>query len=294
MSGTYPIRLDMLFLINLLIDFCLFWFAGMLSWTRPRWWRVLAAAVLGASLTFLPVLVPWGGWFLSSVGVIVVGILLVAVMVWPCSPIQFGAVYGLMWVGLVLTGGTVRFLTERIGSPMSFVYLTLIAGGVAAALMGAPFLWQGYGERKTVRDGLHQVRIRLGEQSLVLTGFVDSGNSLSTPVTRRPVAVVEAERLRPYLPPEVMEALSMGWYALEALPEAWRNRCQLVPYSAVGNQGGALLVITPDELALWERRAGRWVAVGGLIGLAMQPLGPQGHYQALLSPGMLREAQGKL
>lgn len=293
MSGTSAIRLDILFVMNLLIDFCLFWFAGSLSWEKPRWWRVGAAAVLGAALTLLPAIQPWGAWLLTGLGLFVASILLVMVAVWPCSPLQFAAVYGALWMGVGLAGGAVKAIAERYGPDVSVTHLSLVGAGVAAALVGLPVVWQGYRERRAVRDALYQFQIRLGVQTLVLTGLVDSGNSLCTPVTRRPVAVVEAERLQPYLPPEVMEALSMGWYALEALPEAWRNRCQLVPYSAVGNPGGALLVITPDELAVWERRAGRWVTVGGLLGLAMQPLGPQGHYQALLSPQMLQEAEGK-
>jgi hypothetical protein len=87
----------------------------------------------------------------------------------------------------------------------------------------------------------------------------------------------------------MLEALSLGWDALDAIPPGWQHRCQLVPYQAVGTWDGALLVLVPDGLAIWRRD--RWVEVSGVIGLAMQPLGPEGQYQALLSPQMLREAE---
>lgn len=292
MLGSSAVRLESLFVVNLVINLPLFWFAGAISWAKPRFWRVVLVATVGALLALPPAMVPWGGWLVSVPAVLLCSALLALLLTGPCSLRQFGAVFGVLWVGLGVSGGAVMILAERFDLfPGIATRAVALAAGIPLALVILQMVWQAFRERKAIKEVLCPFQVRLGAKRLVLTGLVDSGNSLRTPVSRRPVAVVEADCLRPYLPPEVMEALSMGWDALASIPEEWRNRCQIIPYAAVGTPEGLLLVIAPDDMALWEQ--GRWVPVGGVIGLSLQPVDPQGGYQALLSPSMLQEAEGK-
>lgn len=289
--GLPAFRLDVLFAINLVFDLFLFWFAGNISWARPRWWRILLAAVVGAALTLLPVSTTWGYQLLTGPAVLVISGLLVLLVVWPCSPRQYVAAFGGLWVVSGAAGGVTMLLAERYTTgPLT---VALVGGGMAGTLVGLQAVWQTYRERRVVCDALCPFQLQLGDQTVVLTGLVDSGNSVATPLTRRPVAIVEVDRLRPYLPPGVVEALSMGWDALAVIPPEWRNRCQLIPYSAVGNHSSALLALAPDRMSLWEKGGRRWVEVSGVIGLTLQQLESQGQYQVLLSPRMLQEAEGK-
>ncbi|MFZ5815512.1 MAG: sigma-E processing peptidase SpoIIGA [Bacillota bacterium] len=293
MLGSAAYRIEILFLVNLVINGLLFWFAGSISWARPRWWRILLSAAVGAGFALLPAVAPWGRWFLTAPAVLILSLLLMLLVVWPCSRHQFVSAYGALWIVVGAAGGVNMLLAEQYNLAGQLLPVVLVAGGVGGGLAGLLLVWQGYRERKVVRDALCPLQIRFGEQRVELTGLVDSGNALRTPVVRRPVAIVEVEPLRQHLPPGVLEALTMGWHALEAIPAPWRSRCQLIPYSAVGSPEGALLAVVPDELRLWDGAGRRWIQVAGVIGLTLQPLDPQGHYQALLSPEMQQEAEGK-
>lgn len=294
MVGPYGHRLDILFGVCFLVHLLLFWFATTISWSKPRWWRVVLAATASGMVTLVPALVNWGTVLFAPSAVIAVSLLLALLVVYPCSIRQFIAVFGALWIAAPVTGGVVAALVERSGGVLGLgPPAVLVVVGFPTGLLGLALVWQAWRERQVVRDTLYQVQIEVGGQPVVLTGLFDSGNSLRTPVGRAPVAVVEVDRLRPYLPPAVVEALTMGWDALSAIPEAWQGRCQLVPYAAVGNPEGSLLVLMPDSMAIWEGRERRWVKVGGMIGLTLQPLDPHGHYQVLLPPPMLMEAEGK-
>jgi stage II sporulation protein GA (sporulation sigma-E factor processing peptidase) len=285
-----PIRPGVLLAINFVLDLLLLWSAAKIAWVRSSWWRLSLASLVGAGLAVLPGLGLWGPWLTSGIGVLVLSVPLVLLVVWPSSWSQFATVWGGFWLGLALAGGLVWGLHERYGSLAASLSFILVGSGVGLSLAGLYLVWQGYRERREVTDGLYELQVQFGEQTIVLTGFVDSGNSLRTPVGRQPVAVVEIEALVSLVPSEVAAAVHEGWDALTVIPPGWRVRCQVLPYAVVGRPAAALLVVRPDGLAMRPSGGGPWVSVHGQLGLAAQPLDSGGRYQALLPGQMLSEA----
>jgi len=299
-SGLPAVRPELLFLVNLGLDLALLWFAARVARVRAPAWRVWLAALLGAVLAVLPVVLPavspFGSWLLSGAAVAAGSLLLVLVLVWPGTWSQFAAVLGFFWMGLILAGGLLLLLAERYPALLTAPPAALVAGGVGVTLAGAQLLWQAHRERAEVDDILWEIAVRVGDRRLVVDGLLDSGNLLRTPVGRWPVVVVEGERLRGVLPPAVLEAARAGPEGLDGLPADWQSRCQLVPYAAVGRSSGWLLVVRPDGLSIRPRGRGEWSAVEGRIGLAAGPLDPEGRYAALLPGAMAaaaRRAQGR-
>ncbi|WP_374712330.1 sigma-E processing peptidase SpoIIGA [Symbiobacterium terraclitae] len=285
----------LLFVINLAFDLALLWFAARVARVRPRTWRLWAAALLGAALAVLPVVLPtaWpgggGDWLVSGAAVVSVSALLVLLVVWPGTWSQFAAVFAFFWTGLALAGGLLRLLEER--RPDLFVSppAILVATGVGVAVGGVQLLWQVHRERAEVDDALYELAVFFDDRRATLVGLLDSGNHLRTPVSGLPVVIVAADRMRAHLPPEVVRAAGGGLDVLDGLPPEWQVRCQLVPYAAVGRADGMLLVVRPDGLAVRPLGRGEWVPVRGHIGLAAHPLDPEGRYAALL-PGEIAAA----
>jgi len=285
-----PIRPGVLFAINFALDLLLLWSAAKIAWVRPNWWRLSLASLLGAGLAVLPGLGIWGAWLTSGIGILLLSVPLVLLVVWPSSWAKFATVWGGFWLGLSLAGGLVKALEERYGWSITSLPVILVGSGVGLSLAGLYLIWQAYRERREVADGLYELQVQIGEQTVVLTGFVDSGNSLRTPVGRQPVAVAEIGALGCLVPPEVALALDGGWDALTALPADWRGRCQVLPYTVVGQSAATLLVVKPDGLAMRPDGSGPWVPVHGHLGLTRQTLDAGSRYQALLPGQMLSEA----
>ncbi len=144
-------------------------------------------------------------------------------------------------------------------------------GGLSVLLRGeAP---RGAGE-------LAEVVLTHRGRTVRLLALRDSGNALTDPLTGRSVLVVEGEALRPLLP-EVFAAggrLSDPVGLLSALDGSLGGRrLTLLPYRAVGVEGGLLLAVRLDRGTV-DGRGRRQV----LTALSPTPVSDGGSYRALV------------
>ena len=84
-------------------------------------------------------------------------------------------------------------------SGMDLKIVLLSAAGCYGLLT---LVFRGIGRHGGPSGELTRVRLTLGERQVELTGLVDTGNTLTDPVTGRPVMVAEGSRLSPLLPGE--------------------------------------------------------------------------------------------
>ena len=284
------IYIDTLFLLNALVDYLLLLAAARLAGEPLRRVRFALGAALGglyAVAIFLP-----GLGFLAH-------------------PVCRVASAALMMV--VSYGGSRRLFRQGV----LFVALTCAFGGgvVAIGLLGGTGLSLGHGvfysaldlkivllsaavcygvltlvfqrlTRHSAADGeLVPVKLRLGERTVALTALVDTGNTLTDPVSGRPVMVAEGERAGPLFPREHRPGpgdLADPAAALARLGTgAWRGRFRLLPYRSVGVDRGLLLAVRVDALEL----AGR-VRGPALVALSPNPVSDGGGYQALIGAEM--------
>lgn len=290
--GESPFLLDRLFEINLLVGFLWLWFSVRLARAMVPFWRLLLAAILGAVLAVLVVALPGGGLLLRTPIVLLICTGLLALCLWRNSLARYlTAGLGLMAI-IISSGGFTLLIAEQfVGSEA--VPTWLVACAVALAGLGLQRLYEWRADRQPTERALYDLLIRLGGGDVLLSGLVDSGNGLRTPLGRQAVTIVELAPLRHLLPGEVEEAIRGGWAALETMPLAWRSRFQIIPYRAVGQLDGTLLVLSPDRLFVRRHGEADWRTISGSIGLVGQELDPQGRYQALLPARLACDAEGE-
>ncbi len=239
------IYLDSLFLLNTLADYLLCLCTGRICGLVLRRWRYLAAAVFGglyAAAVWLP-----GLRFLDLPAArlgsgLIMGLIAFSGESHPlrCALVLLpvGAAFGgTLWAVSLAGGGGVTLSLRTLG--LSFG----ICWGLLSLLLRAKKLMT---ERKRVR-----VRVRFLGRETEFFALVDTGNSLSDPVTGRHVLVAGNRALRPLfredsvlfeqLPPvELLEALGQT---------ALAGRFRLLPYSNLSGSG-LLPVFRPDGLQI--------------------------------------------
>ena len=136
--------------------------------------------------------------------------------------------------------------------------------------------------RHTAASGqLIPARIKMGDKVISITALVDTGNTLTDPVTGQGVMVAEAESVETLFPKESgweRSLLSDPAAALERLDRGGlRGRLRLLPYRAVGVERGLLLAVRMDELTLDGRRQ-----TPALVALSPTPVSDGGGYRALV------------
>ena len=278
------VYIDALFLLNLIVNYLLLLAAAKLAGEPLRRLRLAAGAALGglyAAAIFFP-----GMGFLThplcklgaAVLMLLTGFggsrrLLRVTLVFFGLSCAFGG--GIFAIGLL--GG--RGLTLRNGVLYSVMDLRilLLSAAVCYAVLTLVF-------RRTARHGRREVLpavLTLEGRRVAVNALVDTGNTLTDPVTGRPVMVAEGSRLSPLLPGERVldeKALRDPVGTLERLSRGGRGRrFRLLPYQAVGVECGMLLALRLDDTRVGAEDYG-----GILVALSPNPVSDGGGYSALI------------
>lgn len=258
---------DTLVLLNLVLDYLLLLLTGRVAGAALCRWRILLGSLLGALYAGS---IFWPGWPFLSHGLVRLccGVMMVLIAyghqrrLWKLTVVFFalsatlgGGLYALQLLG----GGTVALDLRYV------LLFAAVAYGVLS-LFG----------RRLARHGpreLKPVVVRLGDRCAHLTALVDSGNTLTDPMTGKGVMVAEGQSLAPLLPPEADFSQPCQCFADLSEPQRFR----LLPYRAVGVDQGLLLAVRADGVTVAGRELGP-----RLVALSPTPVSDGGGYHALI------------
>ncbi len=272
------VYLDLLFLLNLVANYLLLLGSARLAGLALRRWRIAGGAVLGAGyavLLFLPGL----SWLAAWPCKIGIGVLMALAAfggerrLWRGVVCLFAASAGL--AGLVMAaeqlGGTTLTMAQGVFYSPLDLRLLLVLFVLCYFIMSLLFRRTGQrGSREMVR-----LELLFNGHSVVMTALVDSGHSLTDPVSNRPVVVAEGAYLAPYLPPGV--PVDEPTQAVRRCQEAGVRGARLIPYRAVGVACGLMLALPAQKVRMDGRDMG-----GLLVALSPTPVDDSGSYQALI------------
>ena len=124
-----------------------------------------------------------------------------------------------------------------------------------------------------------EIEVVVGGRRCCLRALRDNGNTLRDPVRGQPVLVAEAAALRTLWPGEAADILSGRGAPEEKMARLYRAGVAvpfvLLPFRAVGTEGGLLLACRSDYI-----RIGRRTVMHALVALTDTQVGAGG-YQAL-------------
>lgn len=280
------IYLDTLFFLNAVMDYLLLLCSARIAGEELHRPRMVLGALCGGAYAAAAVL-PGMGFLLKPV-------------------FQIGAAILMVVAGL---GGSRRLLRQTV---IFFALACAFGGGVlAVGLLGRTGLSLGGGlvysgmDIKIVllsaagcyvlftlglaRMGKHiaasgelvRAKVCLGDKEVCFTALVDTGNTLTDPVSGRSVMVVDGTALLALFPkgegPDE-RALTEPAQALNRLNSGrFRGRFRLLPYRTVGVECGLLLAVRPDSVRLEGQEHGPM-----LVAISPTPVSDGGGYRALV------------
>lgn len=280
------VYIDSLFLLNLVVNYLLLLAAARLAGEvicRPRLGLGAGLGALYAALVFFP-----GMGFLlhplCKLGAAVIMLLCAfggSRRLLRLTLVFFGvsAAFGGGIFAIELLGG--RGLSLKNGIFYSSMDLRLILLSAAACYVVISLIFRRTGRHTGPSRELMPAVLTLGGKRVALTALVDTGNTLTDPVTNRPVMVAEGEKLVRLFPEgeaPAMEDLRDPVAGLERLSNGnSRGRYRLLPYQAVGVECGLLLALRLDGAKVGETDYG-----GILVALSPNRLSDGGGYSALI------------
>ncbi|MEG2118799.1 MAG: sigma-E processing peptidase SpoIIGA [Pseudoflavonifractor sp.] len=279
------VYIDSLFLLNFIVNYLLLLAAARLSGDVIRRPRLALGGALGAAYA-AAVFFPGMGFLLhplcklgAAVLMLLCGfggsrhLLRVALLFFGVAAAFGGGIFA-----LELLGGT--GLSLRNGIYYSAMDLRLILLSAAGCYMVFTLVFRRMGQHAGPRRELVPAVVTLGRRKIALTALVDTGNTLTDPVTNRPVMVAEGEKLLPLFSAGEApgaEDLRDPVTGLERLAPGSGGRYRLLPYRAVGVDCGLLLAFRADSVRVGVEDYG-----GILVALSPNCLSDGGGYSALI------------
>lgn len=187
-----------------------------------------------------------------------------------------------------ITGQGILTFNSGYGDPVSWIFI----------LVGFPIVWyftkrrmDEHVKEKIKYDQMLELTIQIDDKAFCTIGYIDSGNQLVDPLTKKPVVICDEKFLGNWFSEkdwkelkEVNETL-----AVERIPSDWESRIQIVPYHGVQGSNMFMLAIRPDFMSV-EYEGQKIETSNFLIGINFGSLDREQRYHCLLHPQIIKFA----
>ena len=244
------VYVDVLFLINLCMDFLALALAGAFMHLEAKRGPILFSSAVGGGYAVAAALYPGNAVIGALIGIVVACLLCYIAYGAVCRGkvfwCLFALFYGMSWLlGGMITGAyelllgffekrseLLAMITEGEGK-ISFFFLLMLACAFFLSLLKRHIYFKR--EEKSV-----EIFVKNGDAEATLSALVDSGCTLCDPLSGRPCILISPDAAVSVIPNDVLRLSASGASDLSLLSEYSRRRIRLVPADTVG--GHRLLI----------------------------------------------------
>lgn len=288
---NYKVYADLTFLVNFVMDFLVLWTTAKTSRIIFSYYRIVLASLLGGVYA-VGYLFQEIDEFYSLPVKLMFSCFLLFVAFWPQNWQEFKKTILYFYSISFATAGAIMaivylFYDSIAGLSFSYIYLFGVAFLLLLGFYGANYL------NKQIFSSILHYHVEIQFDDLICNGegFLDTGNGLRDPLTKKPVLVAEYELLKKYIPDDfnkIIENTSGENEMLEALANSsWANRLRIIPFSSVGKRNGLLIGIRSDNVCI--KCGNKSILHNNLvIAIYKEKLSSNGNYQMLIPAEILQ------
>jgi stage II sporulation protein GA (sporulation sigma-E factor processing peptidase) len=296
------IYVDIVFLINFIMNVFILWAVKIVSKKTTPFYRVIMGgflmALLYLILIFFTIFDPWVNVILTNI-ILFVGVLTsfkihnlkefckIITLSYACA---FGI--GGVAIGLFFNSNINNILGSGINfSINNFSFKILFFSTSVFYILLKLFLnWQVMvGLKKQI---FYDTKIFYEEEVISFRGLVDTGNSLTDPVSRMPVIIVEFDIIKDILPNEVKLAFyeknEKNLLFIQKIPieNIFLKRLKIVPFTSLGQNNGMLICFKPDKIEIQKDKESK-IVNDVIVGIHNNKLSKNEEYRGLLNPKII-------
>lgn len=299
------IYLDAVWLLNFFLDMMLLMLTQALAKDSTSKIRIIFGAFIASLLVPLSIFYP-NSFFTSVIGKLIYSIIIIL------STFQFQSIYrmtkllllfyfttfaiggGLIGIHFLLqnpigiTVNGILTVNSGYGDPISWLFIVI----------GFPIIWiftksrmDKHAIEKIRYDQLCPVTIEIQNTSKSTTGYIDSGNQLVDPMTKKPVIICDEYFLKQWFTVDEWKALKSAHDELDfdKLPRDWEKSVHIIPFQGVEGNRTFMMAIKPDNLVIYYDEQ-KIVTRKVLIGIQFAELTKDQSYHCLLHPQIVKLA----
>lgn len=297
------IYLDVIWVLNFFLDSMLLMLTKALAKEHISNWRIFFGAFIASLLVPISILMPQSFFttlygkclysiiiILATFGFFSINRLMKLALLFYFISFSIGgglvAVYFLMNHSFSIAETGILTFHSGLGDPISWLFV----------IIGFPISWyftkkrmDNHGNEKIRYDQLYPVAITIKNQTFRTTGYVDSGNQLVDPITKRCVVICDEYFMKQWFSEEEWNQLkeSFSNFSIQNIPFNWQDMIQVIPFHGVSGNNSFLYAIRPEKLSVLNNEK-EIVTNHVLIGIQFGTLTKDGKYHCLLHPQMMK------
>jgi len=298
------IYVDVLFTINLLINYLLLWTTSKIGKVHTSPLRIFMGAALGAIYAVI-MFFPAFKIYYTFMAKVIFSIALIAVTFNIAKMKTFLKILGLFYLVSFTFGGAALglFYFTNVGAFVGailsngIIYFnlpckTLIVSSCIAYMVIRLSLRIIY---KFNKENMYiSVIIDFDKKDICVNALIDTGNSLYDPISDFPVIVVEFRAVKSLLPEDIQIIFNesnendLALISKVVYNSVWASRFRLIPFSSLGKENGMLIGFKPDNVKIIEENGGRDLK-DIIIAIYNKQLSKDNKYNALLHPEIIAQ-----
>lgn len=291
----YVVYIDVLFSVNAVMDFLVLALTGKALKKNTTFFRLFAAAVLGAACYCLYLVLPlkqmqvfsWTYFILISLGMVKLAFSVKGLK-------EEGRAVSTFFLVNFLTGGMINGIYHY--TKLGYYIRKALKGEIKAQMtMGVLFLLAGFSwlilryligknQRRCCESAsVYQVVFQMGDRTLEGTALLDTGNRLYEPISGKPVCMIESTAAKELFEDELWRAIESYYRTDEMKAEEWYRYpgIRMIPYSSVGKEKGILLAVPVERLYITKEGERRKITKP-YVAVCPKAISAKGDYHILL------------
>lgn len=257
------IYLDVILLENLCMNYIILFATGLINRVKIKAWKLFVASLIGgvySILSFAPVLEIYTNFLFK----VILSVVMVYISFHPQNVKQLFKELIIFYLVSFAFGGCAFALLYFI-KPQDIlarngvltgtypIKIALLGGIVGFVIVNIAFkVVKG---KLSKKDMFCNVSIFINGKEKQIKAFIDTGNLLKDPISGIPVIVVEVSELEEMIPKEIVENLNeilqgKDTKVLTEIPEDYKLKFRIIPFSSLGKQNGLLLGFIADKVMI--------------------------------------------
>lgn len=177
-----------------------------------------------------------------------------------------------------------------LGNSISNISIKILIASTSMCYITSKIVINLYKKYIIKRQIFYKIKIYFKDKSVELNTLLDTGNSLTDPISKVPVIIVEFNSIKEILSDRVkIDFYKKRELEIESIFQEdndFKSRLRIIPYSSLGNKSGILVGFRPDKIEVIEQERKKEVS-NTIIGIYNDELSKNGNYQGLLNPEII-------
>ncbi|PHS36471.1 MAG: sigma-E processing peptidase SpoIIGA [Alkaliphilus sp.] len=291
---------EYVFIENFIMNFIILSLTAKLGKAKFKTGQLIIASTIGTMYSFI-IFFPTLYFLFTTLMKISFSILLIVIAF---SPYKFKEFFKLLVTFYLITfvfggaGFAIFYLTNFSGIIGNGIFYIVdlsakqvyLSCGLAYILIHISW---NFIQRQIVKERIFmKVKIEMEGKKISFNGMVDTGNSLTDPITKYPVIIVEYDTLVDLFPDDIINAFEnskpLDFEKIIAVLSGttWLKRFRVIPFESIGIEKGMLVGFRPDFVVV-EKETKTSNIKNVIIAMYSKKLSTTGEYSALLHPDIM-------